>query len=91
MPFNASKDTGDDDLIEIQESLIQGIADNMGAMVNDNNFGAVDTSDPNTEGFYIVKFTSLYYTLQENIEVDNDLIKEESLVCEAEYMSPAHR
>eukprot|EP00957_Ditylum_brightwellii_P019386 1462322-Ditylum_brightwellii.AAC.1 len=63
----------------------------MGAMVNENNFGAVNTNDPNTEGFYIFKFTSLPYTLQENIEVDNDLIKEGSLICEAEYMSPAHR
>ena len=61
----------------------------MGAMVNENNFGAVNTNDPKAKGFYIVKFTSLPYTLQENIKVDNDLIKEGSLVCEAEYMSPA--
>eukprot|EP00957_Ditylum_brightwellii_P195589 14903337-Ditylum_brightwellii.AAC.1 len=56
MPFNASKDTEDDDLIEIQERIIQDIADNMGAM--------------------------------ENIVVDNDLMKEGSLVCKSEYMSP---
>eukprot|EP00957_Ditylum_brightwellii_P113269 8636896-Ditylum_brightwellii.AAC.1 len=91
MPFNASKDTGDDDLIEIQERIIKGIADSMSAIVNGNNFGAVNTSDPKTEGFYIVKFASLPYTLQENLEVDNGLIKEGLLVCEAEYMSPAHR
>eukprot|EP00957_Ditylum_brightwellii_P165274 12583767-Ditylum_brightwellii.AAC.1 len=63
----------------------------MDAMVNENNFGAVDTNDPKTKGFYIVKCTSLHYTLQESIEVDNSLIKEGSLVCEAEYMSPAQR
>eukprot|EP00957_Ditylum_brightwellii_P142858 10885272-Ditylum_brightwellii.AAC.1 len=71
MPFNASKDTGDDDLIEIQEIIIQGIADNMGAIVNENNFRAVNTNDPKTKGLYIVKFTSLPYALQENLEVDN--------------------
>eukprot|EP00957_Ditylum_brightwellii_P049359 3744876-Ditylum_brightwellii.AAC.1 len=63
----------------------------MGAMVNENNFGAVNINDPKTKGFYIVKFTSLPYTLQENTEVDNDLIKAGSLVCEAENMSLAHR
>eukprot|EP00957_Ditylum_brightwellii_P131612 10037531-Ditylum_brightwellii.AAC.1 len=63
MPFNATED----DLIEIQESIIEGIADNMGAMVNENNFGAVNTNDPKGEGFYIVKFHSLPYTAQENI------------------------
>eukprot|EP00957_Ditylum_brightwellii_P083476 6345912-Ditylum_brightwellii.AAC.1 len=47
MPFNATEDTGDDDLIEIRESIIQDTADNMDVMG--------------------------------------------SLVCEAEYMSPAHR
>jgi hypothetical protein len=89
MPFNATEDTGDDDLIEIQESIIQGIADDMAGMVNENNFGAVNTNDPETKGFYIVKFTSLPYTSQENIVLDNELIKEGSLVCEVEYMSPA--
>eukprot|EP00957_Ditylum_brightwellii_P200938 15317120-Ditylum_brightwellii.AAC.1 len=63
----------------------------MDALVNENNFGAVNTNDPKTKGFYVVKLTSLSYTLQENLEVDNDLIKEGSFVCEAEYMSPAHR
>ena len=76
IPFNATEDIGEDDLIEIQESIIQGIVDNMSAMVRENNFGAVNTNDPKANGFYIVKFTSLPYTLQENIEVDNDLIKE---------------
>eukprot|EP00957_Ditylum_brightwellii_P136077 10378144-Ditylum_brightwellii.AAC.1 len=91
MPFNATEDTGVDDLIEIQESIIQGIADNMGAMVNMNNFGAVNTNDPRAKEFYIVKFTSLPYTSQENNVSDNDLIKAETLVCEAEYMSPAQK
>eukprot|EP00957_Ditylum_brightwellii_P081245 6180333-Ditylum_brightwellii.AAC.1 len=63
----------------------------MGAMVNENNFGAVNTNDPTTKRFYIVKFTLLPYTLQGNIEVDNDVIKEGSLVCKAEYMSPAQK
>ena len=63
----------------------------MGAMVNENNFGAVNTNDPKAKGFYIVKFTSFPYTLQENIEVDNNLSKEGSLVCKAEYMSPAQK
>eukprot|EP00957_Ditylum_brightwellii_P151034 11500640-Ditylum_brightwellii.AAC.1 len=59
----------------------------MDAMVNENIFGAVNTSDPKTEGFYIVKCTSLSYTLQENFEVYDDLIKEGSHVCEAEYIA----
>eukprot|EP00957_Ditylum_brightwellii_P070261 5337625-Ditylum_brightwellii.AAC.1 len=58
-------------------------------MVNENNFGTVNTNDPKAEVFYIVIFTSLPYTLQENIVAENDLVKEGSLVCEAEYMSPA--
>eukprot|EP00957_Ditylum_brightwellii_P173422 13204246-Ditylum_brightwellii.AAC.1 len=49
MPFNATEDTGDDGLIEIQENIIQGIADNMGAIVNENNIGAVNTNDPKTK------------------------------------------
>eukprot|EP00957_Ditylum_brightwellii_P077130 5861602-Ditylum_brightwellii.AAC.1 len=63
----------------------------MAGMMNENNFEAVNTSDPKAKGFYIVKFTSLPYTAQDNIEVDNDLIKEGSLVCKADYMSPAQK
>eukprot|EP00957_Ditylum_brightwellii_P144471 11004668-Ditylum_brightwellii.AAC.1 len=63
----------------------------MGAMVNENNVVVVNTNDPERKGFYIVKFTSHPYTLQGNIEVDNDLIEEGSLVCKAEYMSPTHK
>eukprot|EP00957_Ditylum_brightwellii_P062277 4725663-Ditylum_brightwellii.AAC.1 len=63
----------------------------MSAMVNVNNFGAVNTNDPKAKGFYNVKFTSLLYTQQENIVLDKYLIKEGSLVCEEEYMSPAQK
>eukprot|EP00957_Ditylum_brightwellii_P051956 3941073-Ditylum_brightwellii.AAC.1 len=40
----------------------------MGAMVNENNFGAVNTNNPKAKGFYIVKFTSLPYLLTAQLD-----------------------
>eukprot|EP00957_Ditylum_brightwellii_P097666 7438661-Ditylum_brightwellii.AAC.1 len=89
--YSTSKDTCEDDLIGIKETITQGIVDSMGALVNGNDVGAVKTDDLKAEGFYIVKFTSIPFTLQENMEMNKQLIKKVSLVCVAEYTSPAQR
>ena len=89
MPFKVSENTNDDEIEDIHKSILTSIADSMGMLIKESNYGAVNANDQSTDGFYIVKFLSTVYTLQHDELVDNEILKAGSLVTDAEYMSPA--
>ena len=60
----------------------------MAGLVKKNNYGAINTDDARADGFYIVQFVESPHTLQYDVEVNDEIIKAESLVCAAHYMSP---
>eukprot|EP00957_Ditylum_brightwellii_P149259 11366809-Ditylum_brightwellii.AAC.1 len=60
----------------------------MGMPVTESTYGAVIANDQRIDGYYIVKFLSTLYMLQHDEIVDNELLKSETLVSDAEYMSP---
>jgi len=91
MPFQFRKDTNEDDLEQMHHTILTSIASNIAATIAESSYGAVNTEDPQTDGYYIVKFISSPYTLQNDVVVNGDRISSGMLVCDAEYLSPAFK
>jgi hypothetical protein len=89
MQFKLGGNTTEDDLQDIHRTILSSIASNIAATITERSYGAVNTIDPNTQGFYIVKFMSTPYSLQQDMNVNGDCISSGELVCDAEYLSPA--
>ena len=46
-------------------NIIDGNVINMSLVVMEGNYGAIDADDSSLHGYYIIKFSSCPYTLQE--------------------------
>ena len=66
----SQKSTTPDAFDEIHQVVIDGISDNMTLLVESGNYGAINTTDTSTNGFYVIMFTSVAYTLQDNTRID---------------------
>ena len=64
-----SKSTSSDTFDEIHQVVLNGIGDNMASLVESGKYGAINTTDTSTKGFYAIMFTSGVYTLQENTSI----------------------
>ena len=49
----------------VHKFLLVDISDNMYALVNNGKYGAINTENPTTIGYYVVRFLSEPYTLQD--------------------------
>ena len=67
--------------------LLDGIVENMAGDVAMGVYGDFSTHD-NKAGYYIVKLTSVPYTLQENFNVYGSIIESGELVCDSVYLYP---
>ena len=45
--------------------MIDGISDNMAYLVQIGKYGDINVEDPKTMGYYVIKYLSEAYTLQE--------------------------
>ena len=54
----SSKSTSSDTFDEIQQVVIDGISDNMSSLVESSKYGAINTTYPSTNRFYVIMFTS---------------------------------
>ena len=57
--------------------MVQNTAKN----IQFGSIGAIDVYDKHTHGYYMVEFTSLPYTLQENKTIDGQIINASELVA----------
>ena len=48
----------------MRKFVLDGISDNMSALVQNGNYGAINTIDPTKIGHYVFKFLSEPYMLQ---------------------------
>ena len=64
------KSTSSDTFDEIHQVVLDGISDNMASLVESGKYGAINTTDTSTNGFYGIMFTSGAYTLQYNTTID---------------------
>ena len=64
----------------------------MAEKIAEGEVGAVSTSDDETDGYYLVKWCGIPYTLQESAVntsfLDNDTMEPGEMVCKAIYYNP---
>ena len=60
----------------------------MASLVESGKYGAINTTDTSTNGFYVIMFTSGAYTLQENTTNDGKILIAGELVVNAKYIFP---
>ena len=58
----------------------------MASLVESGTYGAINTTDTSTNGFYVIMFTSGAYTLQENTTIYGQIITAGELVVKAQYI-----
>ena len=68
----SQKSTPSESFDEIHQVVLEGMSDNMASLVESVKYGAINTTDTATNGFYIVMFTSEAYTLQDNTTLDGN-------------------
>ena len=77
---------------KFKQQIIHNYISIMEEKIKDGDVGAVPTSDNNTDGYYLVKWCSDPYTLQEDIVnttlADYEVIEEGDMVCDAMYCNP---
>ena len=59
----------------------------MASLVQYGNYGAMNTTDTSTMGYYGVKFVSYTYTLQEDTSCEGQIISAGELVVNANHLS----
>ena len=58
----------------------------MASLVESGKYGAINTTNTSTNGFYVIMFTSGAYTLQENTTIDEQILIAGELVVNAKYL-----
>ena len=70
----APKSIPSEALDEIQQVVLDGISENMASLVQLGMYGAINTDDNTTNGFYVIKFLSDTYKLKSNKTIDGQVI-----------------
>ena len=70
----SSNSTSTETFDEIHQIVLDGISDNMASLVESGKYGAINTTDTSTNGFYAILFTSGAYTLHENTTIDGQIL-----------------
>ena len=70
----SQKSTSSDAFDEIKQVVIDGISDNMASLVESEKYGAINTTDTATNGFYVFMLTSEAYTLHDNKIIDEKIM-----------------
>ena len=58
----------------------------MASLVESGKYGAINTTDTTTNGFYVIIFTSEAYTLQDNTTFDGKIMTAGELVVKSQYI-----
>ena len=78
------KDTDREVVEEANQCALDNVAEMMASEVKIGGYGAMDTDDPNTDGYYLVNWKGLPFTAQTRMETrEGDVIQKGELVCEA--------
>ena len=66
--------------------VLDVISENMASLVQSGMYGAINTDDTTTNGFYVIQFLSDSYTLQNNTTFYGQVISAGELVVKAQYL-----
>ena len=91
--MNLKRETTNPNEVKIKDELVlKGMTQAAAENIEYNTMGAFQTSDCNTHGYYIDKWTGNSYTLQEKYKYHEFnppvIIPEGGLVCPAKFMTP---
>ena len=59
-----NKTATSDDFVDIYKVVLDDISDNMKSLVYSGKYGSINTSDPTTMGYYMMKYVLDAFTLQ---------------------------
>ena len=71
---------------EIYQVILDGITDNMASLIKSSKYGAINTTDTKTHGFYVIMFTSEAYTLHDSTTIDGRIINAGELVIKSQHI-----
>ena len=80
------KSTSSDTFDEIHQVVLDGISDNMASLVELGTYGAINTTDTETNGFYVIIFSLGTYKLHENTTIDEQIITSGEFVVKSQYL-----
>ena len=63
--ISTNKETSIEDSDVVHKVVLYGISENMASLIQLGKHGAINAADTNTMGYYVVKYLSEPYTLQE--------------------------
>ena len=66
--------------------VLDGISENMASLAQLGMYGAINTDDNTTNGFYVIKFLSNTYKIKSNKKIDGQVIYAGELVVKAQYL-----
>ena len=66
--------------------VIDRTSENMASLFQPGMYGAINTNDNTSNGFYVIKFLSEAYKLQSNKTIDGQVISAGELVVKAQYL-----
>ena len=72
---------------DIHQGVLDGIIENMISLVQYGKYGAMNTTYTSTTGYYVIKFVSEAYNLQDDTTCDGKNISAGKLVVKAQYLS----
>ena len=67
--------------------VLDGISDNVSAILYNEKYGTINTAYPTTMGYYVVNLLPETYTLKYKKTVDKRFIKAGELIVKTEYLS----
>ena len=82
-----NKNKSSEDFDEVNKVVLDGISANMSSLVQTGKYGAINAADPTKLGYYVVKYVSDTFILQEQIIPDGKVIKAGEMVGRSEYLS----
>ena len=82
-----NKTTSSEDFYAVHKVVIDDISDNLVSLVQLGKYGAINASDPNTMGYYVINYLSESYTLQEHQTSDGKVSKSGEFLVKSEYLS----
>ena len=71
---------------EIHQVFLDGIGENMASLVQSGMYDKLNIDDTITNRFYVIKFLSYAYTLQNNTTIYGQVISARELVVKAQYL-----
>ena len=71
---------------EIHQVVIDGISDIMDSLIQSIKNGSIDTSDTSKNEYYVIKFISEAYTMQNNTTIGGNIITAGELFVKTQYI-----